>query len=118
MDYSIRTDLLKLKGAFVTNLKGQTATKRCLCIPIDDSGLFLGEKGCYLDAMAYELENPKYADTHMLKISLPKAIREAMSEEERSMLPIVGNMRPFERRTPQMPVTSTSTAEDTNDLPF
>lgn len=44
-NYSIKTDLLKLQGAFVTNIKGKTTTKRCLCIPIDGSGLFLGEKG-------------------------------------------------------------------------
>ena len=41
-NFSIKTDLLKLKGAFVTNLKGKTATKRCLIIPVDDAGLFIG----------------------------------------------------------------------------
>ena len=43
-NYSIKTDLLKLQGAFVTNIKGKTATKQCLCIPIAVSGLFLGSR--------------------------------------------------------------------------
>ncbi len=57
-NYSIKTDLLKLQGAFVTNIKGKTATKKCLCIPIEGSGLFLGEKGCYLNMTAIEMQNP------------------------------------------------------------
>lgn len=43
-NYSIKANLLKIKGAFVTNLKGKTATRRCLVIDIDESGMFLGEK--------------------------------------------------------------------------
>lgn len=56
-NFSIKTDLLKLKGAFVTNLKGKTATKRCLIIPVDDAGLFIGEKGVYLNLTAIEMQN-------------------------------------------------------------
>ena len=44
-NFSIKEDLLKLKGAFITNFKGRTETKRCLVIPVDDSGLYVGEKG-------------------------------------------------------------------------
>lgn len=44
-NFSIKANLLKIKGAFVTNLKGKTATRRCLVIDIDESGMFLGEKG-------------------------------------------------------------------------
>lgn len=44
-NFGIKIDLLKLKGAFMRNLKGQTATKRCLIIPVDEcDGIFLGEK--------------------------------------------------------------------------
>lgn len=35
-NYSIKANLLKIKGAFVTNLKGKTATRRCLVIDIDE----------------------------------------------------------------------------------
>lgn len=41
-NFSIKANLLKIKGAFVTNLKGKTATRRCLVIDIDESGMFLG----------------------------------------------------------------------------
>lgn len=49
---SIKVNLLQLKGAFVTNLKGKTATKRCLVIPVDDANIYVGQKGCYLNMTA------------------------------------------------------------------
>lgn len=82
-NYSIKTDLLKVKGAFVTNIKGKTATKRCLCIPIDDSGLFLGKQGCYLNMTAIEMQNPQFSDTHCIKVSFDKEVYEKMTEEEK-----------------------------------
>ena len=45
-NFGIKIDLLKLKNSFVTNLKGKAATKRCLVIPIDDSGVTSARKGC------------------------------------------------------------------------
>lgn len=36
-------NLRGLNGAFITNIQGKTATKRCVCIPIDDN--FIVEKG-------------------------------------------------------------------------
>lgn len=45
-NFSIKEDLLKLKGAFITNFKGRTETKRCLVIPVDDktAGFMSGKK--------------------------------------------------------------------------
>lgn len=120
-NYSIKTDLLKLKGAFITNLKGKTATKRCLIIPVDEAGLFVGQKGVYLDLTAIEMREPKYAETHCIKVSLDKGVYEAMSEEERNAMPIIGGMRVLERKETEMPVTSTidgSQAFDNDDIPF
>ena len=121
-NFSIKTDLLKLKGAFVTNLKGKTATKRCLIIPVDDAGLFIGEKGVYLNLTATEMREPKYQDTHCVKVSLDKERYDAMSEEERNAQPIIGGMRQLERQTVEMPVTSTldgtQVLGDDDDLPF
>ena len=73
-NYSIKADLLKLQGAFVTNIKGKTATKQCLCIPIAESGLFLGKQGCYLNLTAIEMQNPRFEDTHCIKVQFDKAI--------------------------------------------
>ena len=121
-NFSIKTDLLKLKGAFVTNLKGKTATKRCLIIPVDDAGLFIGEKGVYLNLTAIEMREPKYQDTHCVKVSLEKERYDAMSEEERNAQPIIGGMRQLERQAAEMPVTSTLDGSqvlgDDDDLPF
>ena len=117
-NYSIKTDLLKVKGAFTTNIKGKTATKRCLCIPVEDSGLFLGQKGCYLNLTAIEMQNPQYQDTHCVKVSHDKEVYEKMTEEERKAQPIVGGLHVLERSAPeQMPVNTFYAPED-DDLPF
>lgn len=123
-NFNIRLDLLRLQGAFTRNLKGNTATKRCLIIPIDDNpGMYLGEKGCYLNAVAYETQNNQYGDTHMVKPDLPKEVRERMTEDERRNQPILGNMRPMQPQGGT--VSGTMQASDfvsnngtDDDLPF
>ena len=123
-NYSIRLDLLRLQGAFTRNLKGKTTTKRCLIIPIDDNpGMFLGEKGCYLNAVAYETQNNQYGDTHMVKPDLPKEVRERMTDDERRNQPILGNMRPMQPQGGTVSGTMQASdfvndQGDGNDLPF
>lgn len=121
-NFGIKIDLLKLKNSFVTNLKGKAATKRCLVIPIDDSGVYLGEKGVYLNLTAVEMREQRYGDTHVLKQSLAKEVYQAMSEEERMAQPIFGALKPIESQRRQMEVTQTTNAaeavEDPDDLPF
>lgn len=122
-NFSIKTDLLKLKNSFVTNLKGKTETKRCLVIPINDAQLFLGEKGVYLNLTAFEMREERYGDTHVLKQSLPKDVYQAMTDEERNALPLLGSLKPLEPApAKQMQVTQTTDAatavEEPDDLPF
>ena len=123
-NFGIKVDLLKLNGAFMKNLVGKTATKRCIIIPVDDNpSMYLGDKGCYLNMTAIELENPQYKDTHMLKGDLPKETRETMTEEQQRTLPILGNLRPITPKPkPQMEVTGTlgqdAFAPNDDDLPF
>lgn len=120
-NFSIKADLLKIKGAFLTNLKRKTAVKRCLVIPIDEAGLYLGEKGCYLNMTAVEMREPKYDDTHVIKVSVPKEQYNAMSEDERRRIPILGGMRAIEIQQAQMPIDNTidnSSLVDEDDLPF
>lgn len=121
-NYSIKTDLLKLQGAFVTNIKGKATTKRCLCIPIDESGLFLGEKGCYLNMTAIEMQNPRYLDTHCIKVCHDREVYERMTDEERAAQPIIGGLHVLAKK-PQAAVDLTANnnpymvgAEE--DLPF
>lgn len=121
-NYSIKLDLLKLKGAAVRNLQGRTATKRCLIIPVDEcEGMFLGEKGCYLNLTAIEMREPKYSDTHCIKPDLPKEKREQMTEEEQNAVPIIGGLHAIEKQQATMQVNGTIGADafaTEEDLPF
>ena len=106
----------------MTNIKGKTATKRCLCIPTDESGLFLGKQGCYLNMTAIEMQNPQYSDTHCIKVSHDREVYERMTEEERAAQPIIGGLHELKRK-PQAAVDLTASnnpymvgAEE--DLPF
>lgn len=123
-NFSIRLDLLKLQGAFTRNLKGKTATKRCLIIPVDDNDcVFLGEKGCYMNVSAFETRNNQYGDTHLVKPDIPKEKRERMTEEERNAVPILGNMRPIQPQQGTVSGTMQSTdfvneQGEAEELPF
>ena len=122
-NYGIKIDLLKLKGAFMRNLKGKETTKRCLIIPVDDcEGMFLGEKGCYLNMTAIEMQEPKYTDTHCIKVNLPKEQREAMTEDERNAIPILGGLHAIEVKQKIIQVGETirqeAFAPSDDDLPF
>lgn len=122
-NFGIKLDLLKVAGAFLTNFKGRTQTKRCLVIPIDDSGMYLGQKGLYLDLTAIELREPQYQDTHCIKQSLPKEVFEQLTDEQKQQLPILGGLRPIERKQEQMNIGNTYDAASTgengyDDVPF
>lgn len=116
-NFGIKIDLLKLKGAFMKNIVGKTAIKRCLIIPVDEcDGMFLGEKGCYLNLAGFEMKEIKYNDTHCIKVDVSKERRDSMTEEEINAIPILGGMRPIERKQQTMEVTEsisiTSFADD------
>lgn len=113
---SIKVNLLQLKGAFVTNLKGKTATKRCLVIPVDGANIYVGQKGCYLNMTAIEMQNSQYGDTHCIKQNLEKSVYDAMTEEQRRAMPIIGSMRPLEKS--QAALDTSYMVETNDDLPF
>ena len=115
----IKIDALKFKGAFMRNLTGKTATKRCLIIPVDDNAnIFLGEKGCYMNFTAVEVQNPQYGDTHLIKGDIPKEVYEKMSDEERNAQPIFGNVRPIKPREMAVTGSISMDEEQLDDLPF
>ena len=120
-DYSMKVNLTQLNGAFLKELTGRTATKRCIIIPVDDNpSMFVGEKGVYLNIAAFANENPQYGDTHMLKPNLPKEVREQMTDDQRRAQPILGNMRPMrqELQTQGQPIAAESRDQQQDDLPF
>ena len=122
-NYGIKIDLLKLKGAVMRNLQGKAETKRCLIIPVDDcEGVFLGEKGCYLNMTAIAMQEPKYKDTHYIKVNIPKGQWVAMTEDERNAVPILGGLHAIEAQQATMQVNETigqeAFAPSDDDLPF
>lgn len=82
-------------------IQGRGETLRCLVIPVEENHLFVSTdemtnrpKAAYLDLTAWELQNPRYEETHMIKQSLPKDVRERMTDEEKKSMPILGGLKP------------------------
>ena len=117
---SSRINLLMLKCS-VVNMKAKSGMMDCLVIPIEKNGLFKGEKGIYLDLIAFELANKKEGskDTHLVKQSLPKEVRESMTEEEVKAMPILGNHAVWsDGQSSQEPTSTAAPIDETSDLPF
>lgn len=126
-DFNGKLNLLKLKRAAVMQIQGRTEVLRCLVIPIEDNNIFISTdennrpKAAYLDLTAWALKNPKYDETHMIKQSLPKEVREKMTDEEKKAIPILGGLKPviFESQNAASscaaPIAQT---QNSDDLPF
>jgi len=104
-------------------IPGQLGEVECLVIPLEKNSLFKGTKGIYLDIIAFEIDpakrNAESKDTHLVKQSFPKEIRELMSEEDLRKLPIIGNLQVWgESFTEQEPVSSAETQNAVDPLPF
>lgn len=83
--------------------------------------MFLGEKGCYLNLTAIEMQNPQYSDTHCLKVSYDREVYERMTDEERAAQPIVGGLHELKKKQQAAVDLSASNpyfAETEEDLPF
>ena len=126
--YLGKQNLLKFKNSCIISVKGKSETKKGVFIPIDDNYLFVSAdmdtnkaKGVYIDFFAWANREPgKFGDTHMMVQSIPKEIREKMSEQELKTIPIFGNMKPYEQPNAASSVeaASPSIVEDDLDLPF
>lgn len=120
--YAIKVNLKTLKDTGLVNVKG----RKCVLIPVDGNGeIYVGEKGIYLNLTAIEMKQAsQFGDTHFLKGNLDKDAFAKLTEEERKALPIVGNMRPIERRQAEQPAEPiadgdiTPADDDEEDLPF
>jgi hypothetical protein len=100
--------------------KGVAGPIECLIIPIEKNKLFVGEKGVYLDLVAFEITNKKNdsKDTHLVKQSLSKEERELMTDEEIKAMPILGNLCVMDGFTEKSPVSDMKTLEPDSDLSF
>lgn len=118
MNYNGKIDLKKFKNSALVDLKGKTATKRCICIPVEDNNLFVGEKGVYFDFILREIAEDKrqYGNTHIICQNIPKEKFEKMTEEEKKAQPILGQIKEYQAA--QMQATAEVTLEDNSDVPF
>lgn len=104
-------------------INGQAGLVECIVIPIEKNKLFKGDKGIYLDLIAFEVDPAKRAkdskNTHLLKQSFSKDDRAKMSEDELKALPILGNLAVWDGQPESEPVSDVNTVQDElSDLPF
>lgn len=114
-----KINLLNLHGV-IKQMKGELGPVECLIIPLEKNKLFKGEKGIYLDVIAFEIEKQKEGqkDTHIVKQSFSKEVREKMTEEQLKALPILGNLQVWDGVSESAPVSSTEVLGPDDDLPF
>lgn len=95
-NYNLKLDLSKLQGFGKITLQGKSGqAKRCIVVPIEDNGVFEGEKGTYLDLVCIETPNSEYG-SHMVTMSSTKEERDAGVRK-----PIVGNLKQFGTQSAQ-----------------
>jgi len=103
-------------------ISGTAGPVECLVIPIEKNKLFVGEKGVYLDLVAFEIDPAKRKmeskDSHLLKQSFSKEVREAMTEEELKAMPILGNLQVWGERTEAEAVSDMAVQAENDNLPF
>lgn len=106
---------------------GSKEKMKCILLPIEKNNLHLSEKGnVYLDLVAFKQKEPfkdkdgAITQTHMLKQSLPKDVREKMTEEEKRSQPIIGSLCiiEFDAAAERQAVQDDLLAPSEDDLPF
>ena len=126
MNKNIKIDLTAFAGAGKITLTGKDGKqKKCLVIPIEENHLYEGEKGIYADFIAWEMkERKENGTTHLLKQSLSKEVRSAMTDEQKKSLPIFGDMKDAQTETKELEEYSVpnqieyATSAPVDDLPF
>lgn len=114
-NYNIRIALTKIKGAKVMDIEGKSSTRKCVVIPIDNEvgtvqdsyegkidGLPTTKPldDVQLNLTAFEFREPRYGQTHGVKVAFARKKMERMTEEELRAMPFVGNLKPWAVRTP------------------
>lgn len=117
-----KLNLLNLHGV-VKMIPGKMGPVECVVIPLEKNKLFKGEKGIYLDLIAFEIAHDKRRegskDTHLVKQSFSKEVRESMTEEQMKALPILGSLQVWnEGFIESEPISSSETLSEADDLPF
>jgi len=121
MNYNLSLDLCKLRDSGLATLRG----RRCIIIPLEANHVREKDGRAYVPVTMWERTNRETGEpepsengsTHYLRLSEPKEAREAMTAEERRLIPYVGNAFPAVPRAEaarELPVSD----GDVDDLPF
>lgn len=95
-----KINLASMESYKIVDLKDDKGNPmKAIVLPIEKNNLFLSKEGnVYLDLVIFKRKEPfknedgAVVQTHLVKQSLPKEVREAMSDEEKRNQPIIGNM--------------------------
>ncbi|MFM2292701.1 MAG: hypothetical protein RIS29_2514 [Bacteroidota bacterium] len=91
MNYEFKINLKRI-GAFVRDLQGKTCTKRCLIIPLENTGIVCNADGYYLHLVAQELKDKK-GQSHIIKMKISPEEYHQLTREQQNALPIIGGAK-------------------------
>lgn len=117
---STKINLAALKNASIIK-SGKNKDVDCILIPIAQNHLFKSEKGAvYLDLQGFELKERRAdsKDTHLVKQSLPKDVREKQTDEEKRAMPILGNHILWDGGVSTASEAAAVSVTTEDDLPF
>ena len=123
-NYTISIELTRFSGAGTAMLKNQEGKPvKCLVLPIEENSLFQGDRGgIYASFVCWENGKLKDGKTHLVKQSLPRERRQAMTEQQLRDLPVFGSMKPMQAGQPAAQVQEYTAAGEADtfmdDLPF
>ena len=88
-----KINLAALKHVEMELKRKDGSTVKGMFIPYEANHVFVSDKGGRnIDLISFELKEKKEWGTHMTKQSLPKEVREKMTDEEKNAMPIFGNL--------------------------
>lgn len=91
MNFNIKLNLSKLRKVKYLTDDGE----QYICIPVKHNCIFNGQKGFYLELAAFQLQQQKYNESHLIKLSVTKEIFDKLTDEQKNKLPIVGSLSEF-----------------------
>lgn len=116
-----KVDLLKLDGATIQ--VSPTTGHKCVIIDCEAAHLFVGrdDRSVYLDLSVWQNQNiDSYGNSHSIKQSLPKEVRDQLGPEGMKYRPYIGNAKPI-GGTAQTPSNASGSAfppSNNNGLAF
>ncbi len=123
MNITTKVNLSSLTHGIKKMKKQNGEFTECLIIPIAENNLFKGTRGVYLELVAWPYkEIAEGKDTHYLKQSLSKELRDAMTEEEKKDQKFFGSLKVWNDAVSKAdPAFSQGTFEEEgpeDDMPF